>query len=231
MVINRVYETFMLTPIFLVSGMLSNCALIVALVHGIEDKRWYWLFVAAGAWLWLNLLSTRSPMLLRRMLTNFDALFNISNVLTASLCLSASFGFDERAVAFLLVPFPTVALIVLGDATMDDTDFMLRPYGYMCAVCFFMSAIVADLGHLIKDTESVVFASWGTDGFWFTSAKAIANTTSTENMTFTGDAPWDVTRHTYIQSVSVARLAFCFAYVFVEHRHLSTVPPLASARF
>ena len=27
--------------------------LAVALAHDIEDKRWYWLFVAGGVWLWL----------------------------------------------------------------------------------------------------------------------------------------------------------------------------------
>ena len=46
-------DAFMLTPIFLASGILSMVGLAVALAHDIEDKRWYWLFVAGGVWLWL----------------------------------------------------------------------------------------------------------------------------------------------------------------------------------
>jgi hypothetical protein len=42
-----------LTPIFLVSGMLSMVGLVVTLAHDIEDKRWYWLFIAGGVWQWL----------------------------------------------------------------------------------------------------------------------------------------------------------------------------------
>jgi len=74
------------------------------------------------------MLSTRNPELLRRLCTNFDALFNILNILTASLCLGASFGFDERAAAFLLVPFPLYALVVFGDATVSDVEFDTRRY-------------------------------------------------------------------------------------------------------
>ena len=44
-------DAFMLTPIFLASGILSMVGLAVALAHDIEDKRWYWLFVCAGVWL------------------------------------------------------------------------------------------------------------------------------------------------------------------------------------
>ena len=75
---------------------------------------------------------------------------------------------------------------------------------------------MADLGRLFKNIESVVL-SWGTEGLWFTTAEAIAN------MSSTGDEPWDVTRHTYIQSVSVTRLVFCLAYLCAEFRHSSTV--------
>ena len=50
---DEAFETFMLTPIFLVSGTLSVVGLGVALVHSVEDKRWYWLFVMGGVWLWL----------------------------------------------------------------------------------------------------------------------------------------------------------------------------------
>ena len=64
-----------------------------------------------------------------------------------------------------------------------------------------------DLGHLFKDTESLVLA-WGTSGLWLTTADAIVNTTST------GDAPWNVTRHTYVRSVGVTRLIFSIAYMF-----------------
>ena len=65
-----------------------------------------------------------------------------------------------------------------------------------------------DLGHLFKDTESFVLA-WGTSGLWVTTADAITNTTAT------GDAPWDVTRHTYVRSVGATRLAFVVAFLFL----------------
>ena len=68
-----------------------------------------------------------------------------------------------------------------------------------------------DLGHLFKDTESFVI-SWGTDGLSLTTTEAIAN------MTSTGEAPWDVTRHTYLRSVAATRLALCTVYLFAEYR-------------
>ena len=64
-----------------------------------------------------------------------------------------------------------------------------------------------ELGHLFKDAESPVIV-WGADGLWLTTADAITNTTAI------GDAPWDVTRHTYVRSVGVTRLAFVIAYAF-----------------
>ena len=72
------------------------------------------------------MLTTRTPELMRRLLVNFDVLFNLLNFLSASVCLGASFGFDERAVAFLLVPFPLFFFIVLGDATTADEEFVTR---------------------------------------------------------------------------------------------------------
>ena len=51
----------------------------------------------------------------------------------ASICLGASFGFDERAAAFFLVPFPLFVLVVLGDATMSDTEFEVRRYFLLAA--------------------------------------------------------------------------------------------------
>ena len=74
------------------------------------------------------------------------------------------------------------------------------------------------LGHLLKDAESVVLA-WGTGGIWLTTHEAIANTTSAGN-----DAPWDVTRHTYLNSIAVARFALVAAYLFVTLRKLITNP-------
>ena len=58
-----------------------------------------------------------------------------------------------------------------------------------------------DLGHLFKDTESPVLA-WGTSGLWLTTADAITNTTAIS------DAPWDVTRHTYVRSGGSNALGF-----------------------
>lgn len=50
-VVMGAYRTFMLTPLFFVGGILSMMGLVIALAHDIDDKRWYWLFVGAGAWL------------------------------------------------------------------------------------------------------------------------------------------------------------------------------------
>mmetsp|Transcript_15974 Transcript_15974/g.37216 ORF Transcript_15974/g.37216 Transcript_15974/m.37216 type:complete len:522 (+) Transcript_15974:3-1568(+) len=138
-------------------------------------------------------------------------------MLMASLCLSASFGFDERAAAFLLVPFPAFLLIGLGDATMDETDFKLRQGAYLFKVGFVIAVIIMDLGHVFKDTESTVLG-WGADGLWLTTAEAIANTTFSAS-----DAPWDVTRHTYIRSVAATRFAFCAVYLFTEYRRSTIV--------
>ena len=74
------------------------------------------------------MLLSRNPELLRRLSTNFDALFNIANLLTAFICWGASYGFDERAVALILVPFFVSSLEVLGDATMSDFEFEIRRY-------------------------------------------------------------------------------------------------------
>ena len=67
-------------------------------------------------------------MLLRQLLTNFDALFNITNALIDVVCTCASFRFDERAAALLLVTFPYFVMgCALSDATMSDMEFKLRP--------------------------------------------------------------------------------------------------------
>ena len=73
-----------------------------------------------------------------------------------------------------------------------------------------------DAGHLFKDTKTIVLA-WGTDGVWLTTAEAIANTT------FTGEAPWDVTRHAYARSVTVTRLVLCVVYFYTEFRSSNTI--------
>ena len=87
------------------------------------------------------MLSTRNPVLLRHMLTNFDALFSIANGALAMLCMSASFRFDERTAALFLVPFPIFVFSVLGDASMADMDFKLRPFGYSISILVFTSGI------------------------------------------------------------------------------------------
>ena len=89
------------------------------------------------------MLSSRNPVLLRLMLTNFDTLFSISNGALAMLCMGASFGFDERAAALFLVPFPPFVCAVLGDATMSDNDFKLRPFGFGISILVFTSGIAA----------------------------------------------------------------------------------------
>jgi hypothetical protein len=57
------------------------------------------------------------------------------------------------------------------------------------------------LGQLLKDAETVVLA-WGADGISLINAEDIANTTLAAS-----DAPWDVTRYTYLSSIRVTRFA------------------------
>ena len=95
------------------------------------------------------MLTNRTPELVRLLMTNFDALFNILNFLSASVCLGASFGFDERAVAFLLVPFPLFFMVVLGDATMTDTEFDTRRYFLLISGLLAVSGVNAYGGSLV----------------------------------------------------------------------------------
>ena len=89
------------------------------------------------------MLSTRNPMLLRQLLKNFDVLFGTSNALIALVCMGASFGFDERADALLLVSFPYFVLgIAFSDATMSDNEFKLLPFGLGSAGLLFTLGIV-----------------------------------------------------------------------------------------
>mmetsp|Transcript_15840 Transcript_15840/g.36938 ORF Transcript_15840/g.36938 Transcript_15840/m.36938 type:complete len:201 (+) Transcript_15840:76-678(+) len=133
------FERYNLTIVFLVMGIAATTMCPILYATGIEDKRWYWLVVGSGVWVWLNMLSTRNALLLKHLLSNFDALFNISNMLVASLCLGASFGFDERAAAFLLVPFPVLVATVLADATMSDNEFKLRRVALLYGVLLLVS--------------------------------------------------------------------------------------------
>ena len=88
------------------------------------------------------MLSARNPVLMRQLLTNFDALFSTTNCLIAFVCMGASFGFDERAATLLLVSFPYFVLgCALGDASMSDLDFKLCPSGFCFAGLLFTSGI------------------------------------------------------------------------------------------
>ena len=71
--------------------------------------------------------------------------------------------------------------------------------------------MLMDLGHVFKDVESFVL-TWGTGGIEFTT-EALANATSSS-----GDAPWDVTRHTYLRAVGATRFALSFAFICDEWR-------------
>ena len=85
---------------------------------------------------------SRNPALSRQLLTNFDALFSIANALVAMLCMGASFRFDERAAALLLVSFPYFVLgTALGDATMGDVEFKYRSYAIGAMVLILISGI------------------------------------------------------------------------------------------
>ena len=81
-------------------------------------------------------------MLLRQLLTNFDALFSITNCLVAFVCIGASFRFDERAAMLLLVLFPYFVMAgAMGDATMSDNEFKLRTSALGFAGLVFTSGI------------------------------------------------------------------------------------------
>jgi len=92
------------------------------------------------------MLSTRNPVLLRQLLINFDVLFSISNALTALVCMGASFRFDERAAALLLVSFPYFVMgPALGDANMVDIEVELRPLALGFGGLVFTSGIASYL--------------------------------------------------------------------------------------
>ena len=71
--VNQCFETYQLTPIFLLLGWASLLTLLIAPLHEVRetDKAWY-LVLLVGATLHLNMLSSRSPRLLRMAATNFD---------------------------------------------------------------------------------------------------------------------------------------------------------------
>ena len=50
---DHIFDTFMLTPVFAVSGAVSLLGLVITLAFDTGDKWWYWLFVGSGVWLWL----------------------------------------------------------------------------------------------------------------------------------------------------------------------------------
>ena len=50
---DKAFETFMLTPVFIVSGAVSLLGIVITLAFDTGDKWWYWLFVGGGVWLWL----------------------------------------------------------------------------------------------------------------------------------------------------------------------------------
>mmetsp|Transcript_104276 Transcript_104276/g.300560 ORF Transcript_104276/g.300560 Transcript_104276/m.300560 type:complete len:670 (-) Transcript_104276:1991-4000(-) len=217
-VYNGYQKRYKLLVVYIILWAVATALLVIFYTYGIKDKRWYWLVVSGGVWLWLNMLLARNPKLLWRLFTNFDVLFNVSNMLVGSLCLGMSFGFDERAAAFLLIESPLLATSVLTDATMSSGEFKLRSYALLLGVLFLVSVIVLDFARLFDDTESVVLA-WGTDGIWFTTAEAIGNTTSAAS-----DAPWDVTRHTYLQPVSTTRFVLVCAYMSLDCWGSTTKP-------
>ena len=67
-------------------------------------------------------------------LTTSDGIFNLVNVGVAFLCLSASFDWDERAAAVLLVILPTWTMFIWGDATMSDFEFKVRRAFYFFGI-------------------------------------------------------------------------------------------------
>ena len=52
-VYNGVFKRYKLTIIFMIMGKVATMMCPILYATGIEDKRWYWLVVGSGVWLWL----------------------------------------------------------------------------------------------------------------------------------------------------------------------------------
>ena len=60
---------------------------------------------------------------MKKLLADFDALFNLSNLCLAGVCLGLLFEFDERFVMFIFVEIPMCSLpTILGDACPDEFE-------------------------------------------------------------------------------------------------------------
>ena len=72
-------------------------------------------------------------------------LFNIGNMTVWACCLSASFGWDERAVPIVLVFMMNSVLVFLGDATCSDFEYGIRSIFliFTTLVCFSGTCTVA----------------------------------------------------------------------------------------
>ena len=56
---NDVFKRYKLTIIFMVMGKVATITCLILYAIGIQDKRWYWLIVGSGVWVWLVSLALR----------------------------------------------------------------------------------------------------------------------------------------------------------------------------
>ena len=77
-------------------------------------------------------------------------LYNVGNMAVWACCISASFGWDERAVPIILVFMMSSFLIIAGDATCSDFEYRIRSVFliFVTLVCF--SGTVASGGYLLS---------------------------------------------------------------------------------
>ena len=72
-------------------------------------------------------------------------LFNVGNVAVWAGCLSTGFGWDERAVAAVLVFVMTAFVIILGDATCSNFEYSNRSIFLVFVTLLCLSDDVGDL--------------------------------------------------------------------------------------
>ena len=92
-------------------------------------------------------------------------LFNIGNMTVWACCLSASFGWDERAVPAFLAIMMYASVIVLGDATCADFEYEIRSIFliFTTLVCFSGTMVVgwglSPLEKLAQADQSCIIAT------------------------------------------------------------------------
>mmetsp|Transcript_12546 Transcript_12546/g.34109 ORF Transcript_12546/g.34109 Transcript_12546/m.34109 type:complete len:704 (+) Transcript_12546:149-2260(+) len=199
----EVWAACQLTPITVLLGLVSFLATTVAYTCFVRDKRMFLIPGLAGVGNWYNMLTSRSPRMLRILATDFDVLFNIGNVALWAGCIGATFGWDERTAPAVLVIMMTSVMVLLSDASCSDFEFgTTRPIILLFTTSIFLSVIVLDQGGLFNDVENIVWVFNTHDGFHTTTVEAWEASNSTA---LTG-SDGTITHHTYLRSVGNTRL-------------------------